>query len=62
MAELFAPIIFDGDGFKKAMIAWWETNLPDFESQEEADSALNDWVRSNVGDYTKLGKLSLKNE
>lgn len=51
MAELFVPITFDGDRFKKDMIAWWETNLSDFESQKEADSALNDWVDMNIGRY-----------
>lgn len=62
MGELFIPINFDGVGFKRAMVAWREANLPDFDSQEDADSALSDWVKQNVGEYTKLGKLSLNNE
>jgi hypothetical protein len=49
-----ANIKFDVEGFREATYKWFDENIEDFESQQDADECLNEWLTANVGRFTEV--------
>jgi len=46
---------FDAESFRLAAMEWWYDNITNFESQQDANDCLNEWVSSNVGRFIEVG-------
>ena len=42
---------FDAESFRLAAMEWWYDNITNFESQQDANDCLDEWMSANIGRF-----------
>jgi hypothetical protein len=49
-----ANVKFDVEGFRTAAYSWFDENMEEFESQQDANDCLYEWLSANIGRFTEV--------